>query len=191
MPGIDRVEIEVGRLDPRLKLAPCQRVEPYLPTGTRLWGKARIGLRCTLGPDRLECLPADHGQGLCAGLGRGGCRWRPGSTVGAGDLVQSEVDLADNTAALITDPEQAIGRSLVRAIAPGSGVRAADLRPRQWFSAGDAVKIVAQGRGFSISGSGEAHGARRSKDGWCGCAPTGGRIVSGIAAGDRRVEIRP
>src|SRR5258706_2189439 len=49
-PGATRVEVQVGALDARLRLAPCQKVEPYLPAGTRLWGKARIGLRCTQGP---------------------------------------------------------------------------------------------------------------------------------------------
>src|SRR5256885_2483481 len=44
-----RVEVEVGELDARLRLAPCQRVEPYLPIGTRLWGRTRIALRCTAG----------------------------------------------------------------------------------------------------------------------------------------------
>jgi flagellar basal body P-ring formation protein FlgA len=40
-----RPEIEVGALDTRLRLAPCQQVEPYLPRGSRLWGRTRIGLR--------------------------------------------------------------------------------------------------------------------------------------------------
>src|ERR1700704_3229467 len=48
-PGVARVAVEVGQLDPRLRLAPCLRIEPYLPPGTRLWGRARIGLRCTQG----------------------------------------------------------------------------------------------------------------------------------------------
>ncbi|HYN61112.1 MAG TPA: hypothetical protein VET87_16450, partial [Rubrivivax sp.] len=30
-PGALRVEIEAGRLDPRLRLAPCARVEAHLP----------------------------------------------------------------------------------------------------------------------------------------------------------------
>src|SRR5688572_30171507 len=44
-----RVEVEVGRLDARLRLAPCQRIEPYLPANSRLWGRTRIGLRCAQG----------------------------------------------------------------------------------------------------------------------------------------------
>ena len=34
--GVTRVDIQVGQLDARLRLAPCQHVEPYLPAGTRL-----------------------------------------------------------------------------------------------------------------------------------------------------------
>ena len=44
-PGL-RVDVRIGQLDPRLKLAPCATVQPYLPVGMKLWGNARIGLRC-------------------------------------------------------------------------------------------------------------------------------------------------
>ena len=40
-----RMEVSVGALDERLRLAPCARVEPYLPAGARLWGRTRLGLR--------------------------------------------------------------------------------------------------------------------------------------------------
>ena len=50
-PGAVRVEIEPGRLDPRLRLAPCERIEPYLPPGARAWGRSRVGLRCVQGAD--------------------------------------------------------------------------------------------------------------------------------------------
>ena len=44
-----RVKVEVGQLDPRLHLAPCQRIQPYLPPGLPAWGRTRIGLKCTQG----------------------------------------------------------------------------------------------------------------------------------------------
>ena len=47
-----RMEVSVGTLDSRLRLAPCARVEPYLPAGARLWGRTRLGLRCVDGPTR-------------------------------------------------------------------------------------------------------------------------------------------
>ena len=39
----ERVEIEVGKLDPRLHLKPCDHLEPFLAPGARLWGRSHIG----------------------------------------------------------------------------------------------------------------------------------------------------
>ena len=47
-----RMEVTVGELDRRLKLAACERVEPYIPPGSQLWGKTRLGLRCVQGVSR-------------------------------------------------------------------------------------------------------------------------------------------
>ena len=41
-----RLEVQVGQLDGRLNLNPCAKIEPFLPAGTVLWGRTRIGLRC-------------------------------------------------------------------------------------------------------------------------------------------------
>ncbi len=189
LPGVSRVEIEVGRLDPRLRLAACARVEPYLPTGTRLWGKARIGLRCTQGPTPWNVFlpvtvkvfgPAWVAAGTLAA----------GAQIGPGDLVPGEVDWAAENAPVVTDPEQAIGRVLQRRLTAGQGVRSADLRPKQWFNAGDVVKLVAIGRGYTITGSGEAltHGIEGQP---VRVRTDSGKVVVGQVAGERRVELRP
>ena len=47
-PGI-KVDVAIGSLDPRLQLAPCQRVEPFLPPSVVLWGKTVMGVRCVAG----------------------------------------------------------------------------------------------------------------------------------------------
>lgn len=188
VPGVQRVEIEVGQLDPRLRLAPCQRVEPYLPTGTRLWGKARIGLRCTQGSSPWNVY-------LPITVKVFGLAWVASQTLAAGavlgetDLVQAEVDWAADASATITDPEQAVGRTLVRRVTAGQGLRQIDLRARQWFAAGDMVKVVAVGRGFAISSSGQAlsHGIEGQT---VRVRTENGRVISGAPAGDRRVEIR-
>lgn len=189
LPGVSRVDIEVGRLDPRLRLAPCARVEPYLPTGTRLWGKARIGLRCAQGPTPWNVY-------LPITVKVFGPAWVAATTLAAGaqlgpaDLVQGEVDWAAENAAVVTDPAQAIGRVLQRRLVAGQGVRSADLRPKQWFSAGEVVKLVAIGPGFTITGSGEAlsHGIEGQP---VRVRTDGGKVIVGQAAGDRRVELRP
>ncbi len=40
-----RPEVLRGSLDTRLRLARGGRIETYLPPGTRLWGRSRVGLR--------------------------------------------------------------------------------------------------------------------------------------------------
>lgn len=189
LPGVSRVDIEVGRLDPRLRLAPCQKVEPYLPTGMKLWGKARIGLRCIQGSSAWNVyLPITvkvYGPAWVAAN-----TLAAGAVLGPNDLVQAEVDWAEESSPIVADPGLAIGRSLLRRVTAGQGVRTADLKARQWFAAGDVVKLVALGPGYSVTGSGEAlnHGLEGQT---VRVRTEGGRIVSGQAAGERRVEIRP
>ncbi|HUG20919.1 flagellar basal body P-ring formation chaperone FlgA, partial [Piscinibacter sp.] len=144
--GVTRVDIEVGRLNPRLRLAPCARVEPYLPRGTRLWGKTRIGLRCTQGSALWNVyLPITvkiYGQALVATA-----PLAIGSVVTEADLVQAEVDLAEDASAAVANPTLAVGRTVARALDPGDSFREAHLKPRLWFAAGDTVKVVAVGSG--------------------------------------------
>jgi flagella basal body P-ring formation protein FlgA len=182
-----RVEVVVGSLDPRLRLAPCERVEPYVPSGSRLWGRSRIGLRCVEGPTRWNVyLPLTvkvFGRGLVA------ARTLPAGTVlAAADMQPAEVDLAAGGLPLQA-PDLAVGRTLAHPLDAGQTVRPSDLRARQWFAAGEMVQIVAVGRGFQISGEGQALGpglegqpARVRLE--------GGRIVSGEPVAERRVEIR-
>ena len=89
-----KMEVQVGALDSRLRLSPCARVEPYLPVGTRLWGRSRIGLRCLEGVTRWNVfLPV-----TVKAVGRA---WVLRSNVNAGavltsaDAVEAEVDWAE------------------------------------------------------------------------------------------------
>jgi flagellar basal body P-ring formation protein FlgA len=150
-----RVDVQVGQLDPRLRLAPCQRVDPYLPPGTRLWGKTRIGLRCSEGPTKWNVfLPITvkvYGKALVATV-----PLAVGAVIAGADLIQAEVDLAEETSVAMMDANLVVGRTLARAINPGQSLRQAHLKARQWFAAGETVKVVAMGSGFSVAGVGQA-----------------------------------
>jgi flagellar basal body P-ring formation protein FlgA len=185
--GVSRVDIEVGRLDPRLRLAPCQRIEPYLPPGSRLWGRARIGLRCTQGTTPWNVyLPITvrmFGQALVATS-----PLAVGAVITESDVTQAEVDLAEETSAVIAQPALAVGRTVARALNPGQSVRLVNLKNRQFFAAGDVVKVVALGSGFSVAGEGlaltpgvEGQPARVKTE--------SGRVLTGMPAGERRVEM--
>ena len=122
MAGLPRFEIVIGQLDARLRLAPCQHVDPYLPEGTRLWGKGRIGLRCTQGVTKWNVyLPVTvkaFGSALVA-AGNAAA----GSVLTAADLVPGEVDLADDASPAVVNADLAVGRALARPLKAGQSVR--------------------------------------------------------------------
>ena len=182
-----RFDVQIGTLDPRLRLAPCQRIEPYLPLGMRLWGKARIGLRCAQGVKPWNVfLPITvrvYGQALVAAV-----PLPAGATLRETDLRLAEVDYAEDNAAVVTQPALAVGRMLARPLIAGQGLRQTDLKARMWFAAGDSVKVLASGPGFSVSGTGQAltpgiegQSARVRTD--------NGQVVTGMPVGTRVVEL--
>ena len=185
--GVKRVEVVVGQLDPRLRLAPCQRVEPYLPANARLWGKSRIGLRCTQGTSNwnvyLPITVKAYGRALVAVNGA-----TSGSVLKAGDIVEAEVDLAEEATPALVDSAQAVGRTLAQALRPGQSLRAGHLKGRVWFAAGDTVKVLALGPGFALEG--EAQALSNGVEGQPARIRTeNGRVLTGQPVGERRVEL--
>ena len=187
-PGTLRVQIEPGRLDPRLRLAPCERIEPYLPPGVRVWGRSRVGLRCVQGPTPWNVyLPVTVKVFAPAWVLN--APLSAGSVLEAAQLQQAEVDWAAAATPPMADAGKLVGRQLSRALPAGAPVRVADLRQRQWFAAGDTVQLVARGQGFSVSGEAQAMGpgiegqpVRVRID--------NGRVLSGLAVGQNRVEVQ-
>lgn len=185
--GAPRIEVEVGRLDPRLRLAPCEQVQPYVPDGMRMWGKSRIGLRCVQGPTRWNVyLPITvkvFGTALVATSGL-----TAGSVLSAADLTPAEIDLAEDSSPPVARPELAVGRTLSRMLRPGQGLRHSHLKARQWFAAGETVTVLAQGDGFSVAS--EAQALNPGIEGQPVRLRTeSGRVVIGQPVGDRRVEL--
>ncbi|HJV60534.1 MAG TPA: flagellar basal body P-ring formation chaperone FlgA [Albitalea sp.] len=186
-PGVTRIEVQVGQLDARLHLAPCQHIEPYLPPGTRLWGKTHIGLRCTQGPSRwnvyLPVAVKAYGRALVAAA-----PLAVGSVIAAGDVTQAEVDLAEDSSKAMADTELVVGRTVARALNAGQSVRLANLKPRQWFAAGDMVKVTAVGEGFSVASEGQA--LSPGMEGQPARIRTeSGRVLTGMPVGEHKVEL--
>ena len=185
--GVSRVEVVVGQLDSRLHLAPCAKVEPYLPAGTRLWGKGRIGLRCVQGTTLwnvfLPITVKAYGRGLVATTGA-----PAGSILKPGDLTPAEVDLAEESTLALVDAEQAVGRTLAMPLKAGQALRLSHLKLRQWFAAGDTVRVSAVGSGFSLESEGQA--LSNGIEGQAARVRTeNGRILTGQPVGERRLEV--
>ncbi|MBX3620522.1 MAG: flagellar basal body P-ring formation protein FlgA [Rhizobacter sp.] len=186
--GLSHTDVVPGRLDPRLRLAPCEKTQPYLPRGTRLWGKTRVGLRCVKGVTPWNVyVPMTvnvYGPALVSAAAL-----PVGHVLAATDFHQAEVNLAeDSRHAPLTDSAELVGRVLARPLAPGQSIHEAGLKVRQWFAPGEQVQIRVAGNGFAVAGSGEAVTA--GVEGQPARVRTGnGRVVSGMPVAERVLEI--
>ncbi|PRG79407.1 flagellar basal body P-ring formation protein FlgA [Burkholderia multivorans] len=135
-------------------LAACTTLEPFLPTGARLWGRTTVGVRCA--GERpwtvyLQAKVTVHATYYVAAR-----QIAPGEPLSAADLVARDGDLTVLPLAVITDPAQAIGATALARIAAGLPLRQDMLKSAASVSAGQTVRVVAAGPGFTISADGSA-----------------------------------
>ncbi len=186
-----RVELEVGRLDAHLKLAPCSQIVPSLAAGVALWGRTRVALHCAQGPVRWRAWLPVHVRVFGPG-------WVTAAALAEGTLLQGqhlhqqEVEYTAQAAPRgLKDsaPAQAwLGRALARPIGAGMPVRESDLRQRVWFQGGELVRVLAVGEGYVVATEGRAEG--QGVEGRLVRVRTdNGRVLEGRAVGPRRVEI--
>ena len=183
-----RVEVQIGALDPRLRLAPCARIEPYVPPGARLWGRSRVGMRCVDGPVRWNVSVPVTVRVFATAL-VASTPIAAGTRLAGTEFVAAEVDLAEEPGEALTDARPLAGRILARPLRAGQALRASHLRPRQWFAAGDTVQLSAVGSGFRIGGLAQAltpgiegQNARVRTE--------SGRVLTGTPSGNGRIEVR-
>ena len=182
-----RMDVVVGALDARLKLAPCGNMEPYLPAGSRLWGKTRVAVRCVDGISRWNVsLPVTISAWGKAWVVRS--QLPAGTVVTESDVVEAEVNWAEESSPVLRDPKVWLGYMATRSLTTGQTLRADMVRQAQVFQAGSQVKVVAQGPGFQVASDGQAltagvvgQVARVRMD--------GGRVASGIVLDVKTVKI--
>lgn len=150
-----RMEVQLGKLDPRLNLAPCARIEPYLPSGSKLWGRTRIGLRCVEGPKPWNVF-------LPVTIKAFGPAWVLTNNVSMGEVLthdhamQTEVDWAESPHAIIALPDDWVGQTAARHLTAGMALRQTMVKAAQIFQPGAGVKVLVQGGGFVVTSSGKA-----------------------------------
>ena len=180
-----RVEVQVGTLNRGLKLAPCDKAEPFLPGNTRLWGRANIGLRCVAGARWTTFIPvriSAWGPALVART-----MLPAGRIPQADDFVVQEVDWAASRSIPLANPGLLDGQELIRPVAAGRPLLAEYLRIAPTVRAGEAVPVILQGQGFSIRI--EAVALSAAADGQQVRVRTGtGKVLNGTVDG-RSVKI--
>jgi flagellar basal body P-ring formation protein FlgA len=182
-----RLEVSVGTLPSGLQLAPCARMEPFIPSGVRMWGRTYVGMRCMEGATWSALVPVTvkmFGPALVA------TRPLPAmQPIAANDLHMAEVEWTREPQGVATETSQLDNRVLVRPIGVGQPVPLAALRAPQAVGQGDPVKVVGQGRGFEIQTDGIA--LATAQDGQTVRVRTeSGRILTGTARAGRTVEVQ-
>ncbi|KWA67678.1 flagellar biosynthesis protein FlgA [Burkholderia ubonensis] len=135
-------------------LAACTTLEPFLPTGARLWGRTTVGVRCA--GERPWTVYLQAKVTVQATYYAAARQIAPGEVLTAADLVARDGDLTLLPLAVITDPSQAVGSTALARVAAGLPLRQDMLKGAASVSAGQTVRVVAAGPGFTISAEGSA-----------------------------------
>jgi flagella basal body P-ring formation protein FlgA len=188
LPFDGEIDVQVGEPDPRLNLAACRQYEPFIPTGARLWGRVSLGVRCVDGAQWTAYVPVQvkvYGPGLVA--------TRPiarGQPLTIEDFRQERVEWTQWAPGMLAvAPDQADGRVATRGIQPGEALRRDMLRTQPVFVAGEPIRIVYAGPGFTVNTEGKA--LTLGNDGQAAQAALGGgRVVTGVARPGKVLEVR-
>jgi flagella basal body P-ring formation protein FlgA len=178
--------ITVSRVDNRLKLDKCSQMQPYLPTGGRLWGNTSVGVRCVAPTTWSLYVPVQikvSNRVLVA--------VRPissGQQVQADDVELQMRDITRFAGSALTSLDQLAGRTAMSPIPNGTILRAEMLRAANVIRQGQTVQLTARGNGFTVTSEGQAMG--NAAAGQVITVKTrSGQLVKGIARGEGVVEV--
>jgi flagellar basal body P-ring formation protein FlgA len=184
LPG--KVDITVTQVFPR-GLAPCSSLDPFMPTGARLWGRVTVGVRCV--GERPWTMYVQARVSINATYYVAARALAPGDVLSNADLVAHDGDLTMMPQAVITDPSQAVGAIALGRVAAGLPLRSDLLRASSAVSVGQSVHVVADGTGFAISAEGSVMN-NASPGQQVRVKTAGGQIITGIVRDSQTVEIR-
>ena len=184
LPG--KADITVTPVFPR-GLAACSTLEPFLPAGSRIWGRTTVGVRCS--GERPWTLYLQARVSVMATYYTAARAVAPGEVLSAADLIPREGDLTAMPQAIVTDPSQAVGAVTLSRLAAGLPLRTDMLRGAGAVVIGQSVHVVTAGAGFSISAEGSAmNNAAPGQQ--VRVKTAGGQIISGVVKDGSTVEIQ-
>lgn len=150
-----RVEIRVGNLDRRLRLARCdQTLEGYLPPGGRLSGNTSVGVRCDGAQPWKLYVPARISLLREVVVARA---YLPRGTVIGPDHVEiAERDVTASGHGYVGDPDQVIGMIMRQPLQNGLLITPAMLERPKLVRRGEEVMIISRTGNFEVRMAGSA-----------------------------------
>ena len=178
--------VTVSRVDPRLKLEKCEHLEPYFPSGARLWGNSNVGVRCLAPATWSLYVPVNIkvSNNVLVTV-------RPiaaGQPIQADDVQLQQRDITTMAGSALTALDQALNKNVAAPVASGTILRLEMLRASNVILQGQTVKLIAQGAGFRVSSEGQAMGNAKAGQ-VVGVKTRSGQIIKGVAKSEGVVEV--
>lgn len=187
-PAMLSYRTSVEYTDARIRVPDCPGgYEVELPARTRLWGRVNIPVRCNKGAKWFISLPVKiqvFGQYLVTSH-----QIQANSRLSQADFVLSEGDLSELPDGFVQKAEDALGRQVIRPIAPGNPILLNNLRESSVIRVGDQVKVKIIGNGFEAAGSGLAQSGGSSGD-LIKVKMPDNQVLQGKVIGPATVEIK-
>jgi flagella basal body P-ring formation protein FlgA len=185
----DQVKIQVGPLDPRLRVAACQTgLQTFFPAGSRALGNTTVGVRCRGVHPWLIYIPVSvkvYQRVLVAA--------RPlprGTTLRRDDFKLEERDLSQLGSGYLTSPQEAVGRVLQRPLALGIVVSPKNVAAAELVERGQRITILAQAGSLQVRMAGKALMAGAAGERIRVQNLTSKRIVEGVVTAAGVVKVR-
>jgi flagella basal body P-ring formation protein FlgA len=184
LPG--KVSIQIGEIDPRVTLRTCAAPEAFTPAGAQQIGKTSIGVRCNEKPGWSIFVQVTIR--VSATLLVANRPLAQNAVLNSNDFSLQSGELGQP--GILTDPAQAIGKTLKFGIGAGQVLRQDMLRAPFVVIQGQTTQVRVNSTGLSVRATGQAlNNATEGQSAQVRMAS--GQVVSGTAAADGSVEVRP
>jgi len=184
-----QVTVNVDKIDKYLTLPRCPELQPYVPPGSRLWGKTSIAVRCNH-PDINWVIYVQAEINVMADVLHLARPVSTGNALTYEDIALQNVNLTQMPDGIFTDPSQIVGKIAVNNLTIGQPIRQNMLRAPYVIQRGQKVNLIVKGRGFSVSSEGNAL-TDAAENQVVQVRNKSGRIMSGFARINSIVEIQP
>lgn len=185
LPG--QATFTIGAIDENNQLPPCTGFDVAMAPGARAWGRSQVAVRCTSEAGWKIYVPVHikvSGDYLVSARQLG-----QGQLLNEADFVRQTGELTELPNGILTEPAQAIGRTLASSLPAGRPLRLDMLRQTPVVQQNQSVKVVSQGQGFAVANEGRA--LNNAVEGQVvQVRLANGQIISGIARAGGSVEVR-
>lgn len=184
LPGQPSIAIDPPRVE---RLAPCDAMSPFMPSGMKLRSRMTVGVRCNA--------PKPWTTYVQATVSVPGYYYVATRMIAAGqaltpdDLTPRDGDLVALPPGAVADPQMVVGMTAAHRINAGQPVRGSSLRNAQSVVRGANVRINARGNGFVVSSEGQAL-ENAAPGATVQVRTAGGQVVSGVVRNASLVEIQ-